>query len=42
MGQWLADAFGGAGLHLSKLELTEADKKQDEQRALHASLSQLT
>jgi hypothetical protein len=42
LGQWLADAFGGAGLHLAKLEQTEADKKQEEQRAIHASLSQLT
>ncbi|MBO1908462.1 hypothetical protein J4G37_26680 [Microvirga sp. 3-52] len=40
--QWLADAFGGAGLHLAKLEQTEADKKQQEQQAIHASLSQLT
>jgi hypothetical protein len=42
LGQWLADAFGGAGLHLAMLEQTEVDKKQQEQRALHASLSQLT
>jgi len=42
MGQWLAAAFGGAGLHLAKLEQIEADRKQQEQRALHASLSQLT
>jgi hypothetical protein len=42
LGLWLAEAFGGVGLHLAKLEQTEADKKQEEQRALHASLSQLT
>ncbi|WP_244627304.1 hypothetical protein [Microvirga tunisiensis] len=42
LGQWLAEAFGGAGLHLARLEQVEADKKQEEQRALHASLSQLT
>jgi hypothetical protein len=41
-GQWLAGAFGGVGLHLAKLEQAEYDKKQREQRALHASLSQLT
>jgi hypothetical protein len=41
MGQWLADAFGGVGLHLAKLEQSEADKKQKEQQAIHASLSQL-
>jgi hypothetical protein len=38
----LADAFGGVGLHLATLEQTEADKKQEEQRALHAALSGLT
>jgi hypothetical protein len=42
LGQWLAGAFGGVGLHLAKLEQAEYDKKQQEQRAFHASLSQLT
>jgi hypothetical protein len=42
MSQWLADAFGGVGLHLTRLEQNEADKKQQEQQAIHASLSQLT
>jgi hypothetical protein len=42
MSQWLADAFGGVGLHLARLEQNEADKKQQEQQAIHASLSQLT
>jgi hypothetical protein len=42
MAQWLANAFGGAGLHLAMLEQTEADTKQQEQQAIHASLSQLT
>lgn len=42
LGQWLAEAFGGAGLHLARLEQTEDDKRQEEQRALHTSLSQLT
>jgi hypothetical protein len=42
MAQWLANAFGGVGLHLATLEQTEADKKQQEQRALHAALSGLT
>jgi hypothetical protein len=41
MGQWLAQAFGGAGLHLARLEQTEADKKQSEQRAMHDALSRL-
>jgi hypothetical protein len=42
MGKWLAEAFGGVGLHLAKLEQVEADKRQKEQQAIHASLSQLT
>jgi hypothetical protein len=42
MAQWLANAFGGAGLHLARLEQIEVDKKQEEQKALHDSLSQLT
>jgi hypothetical protein len=42
MGQWFADALGGAGLHLARLEQTEADKKQSEIRAMHDALSRLT
>jgi hypothetical protein len=42
LSHWLADAFGAVGLHLAKLEQTEADKKQEEQRAIHEALSQLT
>jgi hypothetical protein len=42
MGRWLADAFGGAGLHLAMLEQTEADKKQQEAMAFRQALADLT
>jgi len=42
LGQWLAEAFGGAGLHLARLENAEADRKQSGQKAVHEALRQLT
>jgi hypothetical protein len=42
LGQWLADAFGGAGLHLAKLEQVEADKKHQEAMTLRQALADLT
>jgi hypothetical protein len=41
LGLWLAEAFGGAGLHLARLELTEWEKKNEERRELHKALSEL-
>jgi hypothetical protein len=42
MGQWLADAFGGAGLHLAKLEQTQQQQKQQEAMAFRQALADLT
>jgi hypothetical protein len=41
LGLWLAEAFGGAGLHLARLELTERERKNEERRELHKALSEL-
>jgi hypothetical protein len=42
MGKWLAEAFGGAGLHLANLEQLEAHKKQQEAMTLRQALADLT
>jgi hypothetical protein len=42
LGQWLAHAFGGVGLHLAGLEQTEAERKQTELQAVREALNQLT
>ncbi|CAH1656700.1 MULTISPECIES: hypothetical protein [unclassified Chelatococcus] len=41
IGQWLAEAFGGAGIHLAKLEERDRQKQQDEVNALHEALKGL-
>jgi hypothetical protein len=41
LGLWLADAFGGAGLHLAKLEERDRDAKERQQQELHAALEGL-
>jgi hypothetical protein len=42
MGQWLADALGGAGLHVARLEKADLEKAEGEKQALHKALSELT
>lgn len=41
MGQWLAEAFGGAGLRLARLEMEERNREQGERQELHQALSEL-
>lgn len=41
MGQWLADAFGGAGCHLAKLEQRDRQQQGNERQELHKALEEL-
>lgn len=41
MGQWLAEAFGGAGMHLAKLEERDRQEKARETQELHVALEEL-
>jgi hypothetical protein len=38
MGEWLATALGGAGLHLARLEQEDAERRHSEAQALHEAL----
>jgi hypothetical protein len=42
LGQWLADAFGAAGLHLAKLEEGDREARQREAQQLREALRELT
>jgi hypothetical protein len=42
MGQWLADALGGAGLHVARLEWKEMEEKAIEREELHKALRELS
>lgn len=41
MGQWLADAFGGAGGHLAKLEQRDRQQLENERQEMHKALEEL-
>lgn len=41
LGQWLAEALGGAGLYLARLEQSEIQKKQAEINSVHEALAKL-
>jgi hypothetical protein len=41
IGQWLADAIGGAGVHLANLEREDHDRRTREQVQLHEALAAL-
>ncbi len=41
IGQWLASALGGAGLHLARLEKEDEERRVTERLALHKSLEEL-
>jgi hypothetical protein len=42
MGQWLAEALGGAGLHVARLERSEMEQKASEREELHKALRELS
>ena len=42
MGQWLAEALGGAGLHVARLELREMEEKASERERLYKALRELS
>ena len=41
IGQWLAEALGGAGLHLARLELRDIEKDKEDRLALRSALAEL-
>jgi hypothetical protein len=41
IGQWLADAIGGAGVHLANLEREDHERRTREQVQLHEALAAL-
>lgn len=41
MGQWLADAFGGAGMHLAKMEERDREKAVSARQEMHQALEEL-
>jgi hypothetical protein len=41
IGQWLADALGGAGVQLGRLEARDIEKGQQERQALWGALEEL-
>jgi hypothetical protein len=41
IGQWLADALGGAGVQLGRLEVRDIEKAQQEKQALWGALEEL-
>jgi uncharacterized protein (DUF924 family) len=42
MGQWLAEAFGGAGIRLAELERADLEKQREAVADYHKALEQLT
>jgi len=41
LGQWLADALGGAGLHLAKLDRDDEERRKTERAKLYEALGAL-
>jgi hypothetical protein len=41
MGQWLAEALGGAGVHLARLEQEDEERRRNERLELHKALGEL-